>query len=74
MVLILISLRGNLVPDFCVDPQSPWQSQAGSGAGNPTTERAGDGVDGTLQLGHSLQTRGAEGVVAVEDPRYPVAA
>lgn len=64
----------NLVPDLSVDPQGSGEGEAGSGAGNPAAQRAGDGVNDALQLGHFFQARGAEGVVAVENPRDPVAA
>lgn len=64
----------NLVPYLRVDPQRPGQGQAGSGAGDPAAQRAGDAADDPLQPGQFLQAGGAEGVVAVEDPWDPVAA
>lgn len=73
MLHLLLLLR-NLVPDLRVDPQGCRQGQAGSGAGNPAAQRAGDAADHPLLLGHFLQAGGTEGVVAVEDPRDPVAA
>lgn len=64
----------NLVPDPSVDPQGPGQGQAGSGAGDPAAQRAGDAADDTVRLAHFLEAACAEGVVAMEDPRDPVAA
>lgn len=64
----------NLVPDLRVDPQGPGQGEAGPGAGDPAAQRAGHGADDAVHLAELLQARSAEGVVAVQEPRDPVAA
>lgn len=64
----------DLVPFLSVDPQTPRERQAGLDAGDPAAQRAGDGVDGSLQGGHLLQARGAEGVLAVEHSGDPAGA
>lgn len=74
IILLYFLLLCNLVPDLCVDPQGPGQGEAGSGAGNPAAQWAAHGVEDALQLGHFLQARGAECVLAVEDTRNPVSA
>lgn len=74
IVIPLLGLVGQLVPDLGVDPQGAGQRQAGFDAGDPAAYGAGDGVERPLQRGHFFQAGSAERVVAVEDPRDAVAA
>lgn len=73
-ILLALQHLWNLVPDLGVDPQGPWQGQAGPGAGNPAAHGAGDGTDDTIHLAQLFQAGSAEGVFAVEDPWDPVTA
>lgn len=63
-----------MVPDIGVDEEESSQGQAGSGAGNPAAQRAGNAADGAVRCAYSVQAAGAEGVMAMEHPWDPVAA
>lgn len=63
-----------MVPDVGVDEEEASQGQAGSGAGNPAAQRAGNAADGAVRGAYSVQAAGAEGVMAMEHPWDPVAA
>lgn len=74
VLVTVLRLVGQLVPDLSVDPQGAGQRQPGAGAGDPAAQGAGDGAERPLQDGYFFQARCAERVVAVEEPRDAVAA
>lgn len=73
-LLLPLPLLGDLVPDARVDPQGARQGQVQPGAGDPAAQGAAHAADDAVRLRHLLQAAGAEGVLAVEHPRDPVAA
>lgn len=69
-----VALLGDLVPDARVDPQRSGQGEADPRAGDPAAQRAAHAADDAVRLGHGLQAARAEGVLAVEHSRDPLAA